>query len=166
MPSKSEFAEMFRMNHDGVGFVTPTKVYHTMDFEDFYEKVKEVPKGEPCIIHFRWATHGSVKLKNTHPFYDKETDVYFAHNGILNIKPKGDMTDSETAFRKYLVPAIKEGGFNGIELKCAVHLILGSSKFAFMHGGDIKMFGHFFEYNGCYYSNLRHLNTPYYWRSA
>ena len=159
LPTKSDLRKMYNMNHDGCGFVSKSTTYHSMDFEDFYGHLKAVPKSEPCIIHFRWATHGSVNIKNTHPFYDKATDTYFAHNGILSVTPQGDKTDSETAFRKYLVPAIKKGGYDGDDLRYAVHKIIGGSKFAFMHEGKIRLFGHFEEYGGCLYSNLRHL--PY-----
>lgn len=157
LPTKTDLKRMFNINHDGCGFATPSATYHTMDFEDFYAHLKKVAKKEPCIIHFRWATHGSVKVQNTHPFYDKATDTYFAHNGILGVEPKGDKTDSETAFRKYLVPAIKKGGFDGDDLRYAVYNIIGGSKFAFLHGNKLKLFGSFLEYGGCLYSNLRHL---------
>ena len=157
LPAKKDLERMFEMNPHGCGFACPSKTYHSMDFEDFYNHLIEIPVNEPAIIHFRWATHGSVNLKNTHPFYDKGTDTYFAHNGILSVRPKGDMTDSETAFRKYLVPAIKKYGYNSKELKVSVYSIIGYSKFAFLHNKNVQLFGHFLKHGSCYYSNLRHL---------
>ena len=65
LPPKSDLRKMYNMNHDGCGFVSKSTTYHSMDFEDFYEHLKAVPKSEPVIIHFRWATHGSVNIKNT-----------------------------------------------------------------------------------------------------
>ena len=161
LPPKNEMKAMFNMNPDGCGFVTPSATFHSMDFNDFYKHVKAVPTSAPCIIHFRWATHGSVCLRNTHPFYDEETDVYFAHNGVLPVDPVGDTTDSETVFRSVLVPAIKKGGFYGDDLRYAVRQVIGSSKFAMMHDGHVRLFGQFVEYGGCYYSNFRHLWRAY-----
>ena len=76
LPTKAELKAMFVQNHDGCGFACKSFSYHSMDFEDFYESLCRVPKKEPCIIHFRWATHGSVGLGNCHPFHDDETGVW------------------------------------------------------------------------------------------
>ena len=37
----------------------------------------------------------------------------FAHNGILSIKNRGDMTDSETFFRDIFSPVFEIGGWQG-----------------------------------------------------
>lgn len=47
-------------------------------------------------MHFRFATHGSVRNRNCHPFRDG--DLFFAHNGVLPYPSVGDRTDSEFAF--------------------------------------------------------------------
>ena len=50
-------------------------------------------KGQPYVLHFRWATHGSVCLDNTHPF--KVGKAWMAHNGVLSIdKPTKDRSDT------------------------------------------------------------------------
>lgn len=36
----------------------------------------------PCLIHFRFATHGAVEPRNCHPFYTDRG--YVAHNGIAH----------------------------------------------------------------------------------
>lgn len=159
LPSKSMLRAMFSCNHDGCGFVSRSLSYHSMDFEDFYESLVKVPKKEACIIHFRWATHGSVGIRNCHPFHDDATGVWFAHNGILDIKPMKDLTDSETAFRKRLVPVIKKYGFMSDKLSAEAYHIIGGSRFAFMKDGRVRLFGQFVKYDGCLYSNLRFL--PY-----
>ena len=161
LPSKRELRMAYNRNHDGCGFVSESDHYKSLDFEDFYARLKKVPKDEHCIIHFRWATHGEVSIENCHPFYDKKSDTWFMHNGILAITPYKGKTDSETAFRKLLAPAIRRYGLYSRELQAAVHEIIGSSKFAFMQGGNLKAFGHFIEYKGCYYSNLYHLPMAY-----
>ena len=159
LPTKKELKAMFQRNHDGCGFVSESDHYKSLDFEDFYARLKKVPKNENCIIHFRWATHGEVNLENCHPFYDKKSGTWFMHNGILNITPYKGKTDSETAFKKYLAPCIRKHGLYSKELQTAAHNIIDSSKFAFMQDGHIKAFGRFIEYGGCFYSNLNHL--PY-----
>ena len=159
MPTKKELKAMYMRNPDGCGFVSESDHYKSMDFEDFYARLKKVPKSEACLVHFRIATHGSVKLSNCHPFYDEKSGTWFMHNGILAITPFKGKTDSETAFRKYLAPVIQKYGLYSKELQTVAGNIINSSKFAFMQDGQIKTFGRFIEHKGCYYSNLYHL--PY-----
>ena len=157
LPKKNILRMAYAVNHDGCGFVSKSINYHSMDFEDFYEHLIQVPKNEACIMHFRWATHGSIGLQNCHPFHDTDTDVWFAHNGILNIRPEGDMTDSETAFKKRLVPVIKKYGYRSNALADQSMRLIGGSKFAFMKDGRVRLFGHFERFGDCLYSNLRFL---------
>ena len=117
------------------------------------EQLRKRSISEPCIMHFRLATHGSIKRANCHPF--KINDVCFAHNGILSVRPMGDRTDSETAFIRYLYPYIEQYGLYSHEAEKMVGNIIESSKFAFMQGEDVRLFGRFEEFNGCYCSNLR-----------
>lgn len=142
-------------NPDGFGYATPTKVYHSMNRLDFENHLMEdATKDVPAIIHCRIATHGSVKRANCHPFKDNETGVAFAHNGVLNIKPIGDMTDSETAFRTLFVPVIRKYGYTSRELAAAVREIIGGSKFAFLNRhGEIQMYGSWVKYGGCFFSH-------------
>ncbi|MEY8019178.1 class II glutamine amidotransferase [Mycobacterium servetii] len=54
--------------------------------DEFVEARERYPDG-PALFHSRWATHGSVRVDNVHPFLvggSRRTVV--AHNGIL---PKG-----------------------------------------------------------------------------
>ena len=156
LPTRQELLAMHRQNPHGMGFASKSLNYKGMDFETFCNRLQFVPKDEDVIIHFRYATHGSVGVKNCHPF--KKGKVWFAHNGILDITPRGDMTDSETAFRDILYPTIQEYGIDSEELQMTVDSIIGWSKFAIMGGdGKVRMFGDFTEYKGRYYSNTRHL---------
>ena len=68
LPSKSELRKAYEHNSDGCGFVSETATYKSLDFEDFYGHLRKVSRDENCIIHFRWATHGSVCVRNCHPF--------------------------------------------------------------------------------------------------
>lgn len=155
MPTKNELERAYRLNPDGCGFVSESRFYKGLSFTSFYKYLRKVPESEKCIIHFRYATNGSVKKANCHPF--RCGDVYFAHNGVLSIRPEGDKTDSETAFQNILMPIIESYGLKSTETKKVVNAIIGGSKFAFMQGNEIVTFGAYTEYEGRYYSNTRHL---------
>lgn len=140
-------------NPHGIGFCTPDRTFKTQNFCKFLDEIKKVGD-EPCIIHFRYATHGSVGVKNCHPF--EKDGLKFAHNGVLPIKAENDMTDSETAFQNIIYPAFKEYGYDTEEFnEAAESALMGtSSKFAFMYGDHIKLFGDYIKHEGCYFSNL------------
>ena len=154
-PSKTMLTAMYKANPHGIGFCTPKTLYKGMNFDLFYKRIQQRRIEEPCLLHFRLATHGSVKRANCHPFYDKCTDTYFMHNGILNIRPMGDMTDSETAYRGILVPYIKRYGIGSRETKEVINQIIDGSKFAFMQGYHVMLFGEYYKHDEVYYSNMR-----------
>ena len=154
MPPMAIIARCAALNSHGFGFATKDRIYKTLSFEDFKKEIKTIRKDETAILHFRYATHGSIKTSNCHPFRDDKTGVSFAHNGILNITPIGDMTDSETAFRTRIVPTIKEHGFDSDEFIKANHDIIRGSRFAYIDkDGDYRLYGAFTHYKGCWYSN-------------
>lgn len=152
-PSRRILELAYRANPHGCGFASTNHKYKGLSFEKFLKEFDKVSADEACIIHFRYATHGSIKRSNCHPFRDH--DIFFAHNGILDIKPIGDTTDSETAFRTEIMPAIKRYGFHSNETKKVIEKIIGYSKFALLQGKSLKLFGHYEEVGGLYYSNLR-----------
>jgi len=146
--------QMAHRNPNGFGFATTSgQCYKSTDFKAFLSRLEQIPDSEGVVIHMRLATHGSVKKNNCHPFYDEETDTYFAHNGVLPIPSVHDMTDSEIAFRDILVPAIKKYGIQSKEFDEISDSIRGHSKFAYIHKGDIYIQGNFSEIDGYYFSN-------------
>ena len=152
-PSYRMLKAMHNANPHGQGFCTPSQFSKGLNFEYFVEQLRKRDINEPCIMHFRLATHGRIKKANCHPFNIDHT--YFAHNGILSVRPMRDKTDSETAFIRYLYPYIEQYGLHSPEVEKMVYNLIESSKFAFMQGDDVRLFGHYEEMDGCYYSNLR-----------
>lgn len=158
-PSIDILDRAYRRNPHGCGLVSPSVFYKGLSYASFKKYLKECTKEEPLLIHFRYATHGSVKKSNCHPFYDKETETYFMHNGIMGgIQPLKDKTDSECAFRWILQPYIKMYGLDSKDFFETANQVRGfHSKFAFMQNGNVKLSGEFFHYQDCYFSNLRFL---------
>lgn len=155
IPSEDTLRQVYSHNGDGMGFVSETNYFRTFNFEDFMYELEKVPIGENIIIHFRWATHGSVKLSNCHPFvgYAQGDEYFFAHNGVLPISSKNDMTDSEICFREKILPAIRRLGYENA--KKYIEKWRGGSRFAIMKpDGDIETFGSFQYFNGCLFSNF------------
>jgi len=155
MPNYRILEQIYLHNHDGIGFCTSTgKSLHTMSFYEFLREIRKIRLNEEAIIHFRWATHGSVSEKNCHPFYDKENDVWFAHNGVLPIPSRRDMTDSEIFFRNRFIPLLKTHAYADPLLWQWCNVERGTSRFIFMHDGKTKRLGNWCEFGGCYYSNM------------
>ena len=157
LPTDTELRNAHRRNPHGCGFVSKSHHYKGMNFETFLKYIHKVPKEEACIIHFRLATHGSKCKANCHPF--NRGNIWFAHNGILSIRPEGDMTDSETAFQNIIYPAIQKYGFKSSYVTRVIDKIIGYSKFAMMdENGNVRTFGQFIIFNGRLYSNLNHID--------
>lgn len=157
MPNDMVLDSCRRANPHGFGFCTPTKYFRSLYYSEFKRELDMVSEKEPCIIHFRLATEGSIKTSNCHPFKSGEGSdrVFFAHNGCLPFHPDSDITDSQYAFENILMPQIEKHGLRSKQLKDAVDRIIGGSKFAFMQGNKVSLFGDFTEYDGCYFSNMR-----------
>ena len=162
MPPKAILDRCATLNPHGFGFATKNRIFKTLSYSVFCKELKTISKDETVILHFRYATHGSIKEANCHPFRDEESGVSFAHNGVLSISTANDMTDSETAFRNVLVPVIREYGFESDEFIIATHDVIGSSRFAFIdREGEYSLYGTFVQYNGCWYSNRNFMPFTY-----
>lgn len=151
MPNMAILKRMYKKNPDGMGFCTPSKVYKTMNFNSFVDHLNDVGD-DACIMHFRWATHGSVKKSNCHPF--TKGGIKFAHNGVLPIESVDDKTDSQICFENVIYPSIKEFGWRSKEANDIITEAAGFSRFAIMNGKDVMLVGKWYQLNGLYFSNL------------
>jgi len=84
----ADMHECWRKNNDGMGFAAAVDghllVHRELDnFETFWKALKDV-REYPCVVHFRWATHGNVDNENTHPFLLNHGSIAMAHNGIIS----------------------------------------------------------------------------------
>ena len=158
-PTDKQFRNMMERNPDGFGLAFVKKgeviVKKTMNPKTYLKWVRKVDDGTPALFHMRIATHGSVTERNCHPFIDQELNVAFAHNGVLPIDAEGDMTDSETAFRRVFAPLMKAGHAPGSEVfDLAVKCLIGTSRFTFISGdGTIARYGNFIQEGGLLFSN-------------
>ncbi len=156
-PTKEELFSVFLHNRDGCGFAdSDGNGYKTLSFDKFIKELEKRKITAACIVHFRYATHGSIKPKNCHPFTDKETGIVFAHNGVLPIVSHNDMTDSEIFFRERFLPKLKEQGndYDSEALWRYTDNQRGGSRFIFMRGDEVRLMGKWHEIDGVFYSNL------------
>lgn len=162
-PQNSLFWRIYQCNPHGIGIATPAGINRTLSFKQFIKQIKHRNIDDPCIIHFRFATHGSVSIKNCHPFYDHQTGITFAHNGVLPIPSRNDRTDSEIFFRDTALPLFNAYGVLSDKALYQIDQQRHGSRFIFMHGSQVIMQGDYTQIDGVYYSNTRFLHTPLYY---
>lgn len=151
----------FSMSFNIGGDVVTYQTLAPNDFIAEYRKVVQAldRRDTALMFHARIATHGSVKLSNCHGWKGNilGTEMAFAHNGILRIPNRGDMTDSETFLRDYLEPCQSIGEFMSV-----VENNIGYSKFGFIDGnGNTIHFGDFITDRGVMYSNGSYRGNRY-----
>lgn len=131
------------------------------DVYALYRKLlKHSYKKVSFFMHARIKTHGTININNCHGWHSDECNVYFAHNGILSIKNRDDMTDSETFLRDIFTPAYIMGGWPAAKL--TIDACIGTSKFVFMNEeGEIAHFGNYIESDGMLYSNSTYKEERY-----
>lgn len=168
LPAFNILEMCFKANNDGCGFSTGDYTFKTLDFYEFYNKLLlNVTKEKTCIIHFRFATNGSVRQENCHPFVDEKSGLVFAHNGIIGCETFDDKTDSEIFFRYEAMPIIRKFGLYSKKfVTFAKSFCDFGSKFAFItREGKILYFGNYTKYDGLLFSNMRWMNFENYYYS-
>lgn len=176
MPTDKEIETMWWKNPDGAGimYAIDGKVQIEKGFmtlENFRQKIAELDKklnlkSLSVVMHFRIATHGGTTPENTHPFPISDsigmlkkrkltTDLGVAHNGIIHVTPRKDISDTMEYIAGQLAP-LKRAVPNFYRDKDLLKMIehATDSKLAFLDGkGRIELVGEFIENNGIKYSN-------------
>lgn len=170
-PSYQRVKNMCDNNSDGFAIVwhvngEPVRNYRTLNEKKFLKKYNEITsthkdKDVSLFIHARIKTHGTQKLENCHGWIEDKIGLAFAHNGILSIKNRDDMTDSETFFRDIFAPVFELGGWDAGER--AIKACIGTSKFCFMDMyGNLIHYGQYIKGDdGILYSNDSYLERTW-----
>lgn len=90
--------------------------------------------GCPAIIHFRYATHGSINKANTHPFRLANGGA-MAHNGVIHdLTHRKDESDTRAFIRQVVNPLLSHGFDTAGEdfLLIVSRAIEGGGKLAFL----------------------------------
>lgn len=145
-----------RFNPDGFGLMTSDGViFKTLNAVEFIEKANEIcKKNVDAALHFRFATHGSIKKENCHPF--TVGGVSMMHNGVLPIPSENDKTDSQI----FLETHVKEfqDAFADERREPYPPCLSNhesSNRFCFLADGNFYLYGTWWYKDGCYYSNNR-----------
>lgn len=161
VPSKELLMKAAAANSDGCGFATSSgKYFRSTDFDEFWHEFRKyVRKSDDVVIHFRWATHGSVKAENCHPFKGEVNgeEIFFAHNGVLPVESVNDMTDSEICFREQILPMLNATEGFTRKTSAVIRSIADGSRFAFVDANGLHLYGQYEKYQGLLLSNTRFL---------
>lgn len=171
LPSDEILKTCFINNPNGAGYMYRRgKMVHYhkgfMDVDKFLESLhSNVTKKDDVCMHFRIATHGTVRPENTHPFpiTSEKAQLHqlsgivnraLCHNGILTGYgiPKSDISDSGF-FAKMLYPASTEQ-----QIKAILDRHNTTSKFFVMTGKFSIISGVFTVVDKCHYSNRTYQN--------
>jgi hypothetical protein len=121
-----------RTNSDGWGIMLAHNgEIHTkrgMVAERFFRALPRYG-ASPLTIHFRWATHGTKDVQNTHPYVICGGRYAVMHNGVLNHAPEHDKNKSDTwNFAHYVLAPIltaNEDSFGKPELLHTLEALAG-----------------------------------------
>lgn len=176
MPNYTQLWNMWNRNPDGAGlmYAVNGKVHIEKGFMDrdrYMDRLDELEelydlKELPMVMHFRITTHGGTKPENCHPFPISDslgmlkklkltTRVGVAHNGIIPITPRKDISDTMEYVASQLAP-LSRAVPEFYKDKNLMQMIKNAteSKLAFLtNKGDIYTVGKFIEHNGIMYSN-------------
>lgn len=110
MVDRSILAYAYNQNPDGIGIMSASGIEKFMGKKALkrarrYLETFLVPDETPYAIHFRWATHGDIKMTNTHPYESPAGTHWIMHNGVLGItanESTADESDTAVYVRKFL----------------------------------------------------------------
>ena len=164
----------FWENPDGAGIMYQTKggVRIEKGFTDpevLIQLLEESPQlvNVNVVVHFRYATHGTVGVANCHPFpvarevgeeYSTLVDIGIAHNGII----PGMRADTEKSDTVQYIENTLSGMKDKLFYKRTAKKLIKEtfSKFAIMDKNRVNLIGEFIEDSGLYYSNEAYKCMP------
>lgn len=143
---------------------TPHVYLRTFETTEVEEEFKRLKPSDNFIFHARIRTHGSITMKNIHGWEEK--GWIFCHNGVLHIRARGDMTDSETFFKDIFIPAFgDQKAVSSLGKIKMVNAIIGTSKMVFFKEGKMLSFGKFLrpdKEKDVWFSNNTYLAVNWY----
>lgn len=156
MPGEQILRAAAAANRDGCGVMTAAGFIRKClysDLDQFLDMLRGIPTGTAAAVHFRWATHGSVKRSNCHPFVYQ--NFALMHNGVLPIASRHDKTDSQIFLQQSLGPMLRAFGIDSAVV--AATLNATGNRFAILdkQQKNISIFGDWTMIDGVFYSNLR-----------
>jgi glutamine amidotransferase len=179
--TEEEFDNAARANSDGVGFayyskkniIVPQKGVNIKEMKDrYFSAVEKNGERSPFIIHFRLATHGSVRNENCHPFRINKHDIMI-HNGVLPvIYQKGETRTDTQVFADEYLSKMPENWFDNDYMFDMVAEYCSGSKLIIMtnnpsakHGVYIvnQEDGKWQDNNNRWFSNLSHESCDVNW---
>lgn len=162
MLSLKDLQQAYAHNADGVGIAVrvPGKIHvkkHVWTLAEFLTEWQAVADQE-VLLHFRYATLGTVNAANCHPFVVGPLVV--AHNG--HIKGYGTKTISDTRqwCEKWLAPLVRKR-WTTTGIASAIHTEFPTQRFALLpvHGEPQLIGGAW--HNGAWYSNRDFAYSPW-----
>ena len=169
--SRRDFADITDRNPDGFGLMTAHAgrliTARTIgDVEQAYALYSQFAAGRASVLHWRYATHGTVTLDNAHPFVLTH-DVAFVHNGMLSVgTPDDDASDTAHFARVVLAPMARDNAdaLFTAETRAVLSPLIGTgNKLAVMDNqGRVSIFNRAsgVDYRGRWYSNAYAWSAP------
>lgn len=157
-------------NPHGIGIMwcedNHVKVWKGWKVQKAIKQLGKIPDGAPLVIHFRWATHGTVDTANCHPF-EVQKDLYLAHNGVIHDVP---LTNPKRSDTWHFAQMLREAGLTADEVreqgnvKAIGDMVGAGNKLAFLDSqGRVTIVnrGCGVEWQGMWFSNSYSLPDRY-----
>jgi predicted glutamine amidotransferase len=167
----AEYIRMAKGNSDGYGVMwhdgRKVRTFHTMSGAAWIKLCEGLEQIDAeFVAHARITTHGKTNEYNCHPF-ETTPGTWLMHNGILDIKPIGERSDTRTFAE--LVLAYLEGAWYdnaGALFLIESYVVDNRSKFVFMlpDGRVIRMnekAGEFTDGDRLWFSNSSYKSYAY-----
>lgn len=145
---KGDIMDMYFQNSDGFGAAWvqggEVQTFRALPHseEEAWQMYSDLKlTNQEAILHYRMATHGSVRVENSHPF-EVLGGLVMIHNGVLDVSGlsldcSGDRTDTAAYIEAYIRPLLAQvkDPFDFVASTPFVDIIgehIGANKFVFM----------------------------------